>query len=371
MITPQGVRGSRVYAIGDSLTANGNQSGNSFIASQSWLMWAVMLSGSKLRYAGVAATGGLTAEQVAATHLPTAVAARPDFCVVTAGTNNLPALVFSTLIATLTQMYTTLRAVGIQPVAGLIPPPSANQASALQVNAWIRQYAAANQIPVVDFHTPLVDAATGSLLAAYQADATHPNGAGAKLMGQALVDALEPLTGESSFSASTINADTNNVANPVNAVFISDSNADGIPNGVSVQTTDGSLATSLVTGDAAIAGSWFRMNKTSGTGLSTYKTAAAPAAASGDRILVCGRMNYLSGSEGTTIAYVELVSDVMVEAPALKWDRFVNAPFALPVITLAHSVTRLQIYMIASAGVMDVRFAQMTILNLTALGVTS
>jgi lysophospholipase L1-like esterase len=91
------IPGSTVFAIGDSITANGNSSGiagtsltlSTRIGPLSYLGWASMLSSGKILFAGASGTGGFTIAQVRATHVPVAIAANPGMCVVLAGTNDV------------------------------------------------------------------------------------------------------------------------------------------------------------------------------------------------------------------------------------------------------------------------------------------
>src|SRR4051812_8383062 len=83
-------------AIGNSITAQGNTSivapGYSpvgGVGAKSYLMWASMLSGGSLSFAGVSATAGYTSAQIKATHLPIAQAARWGACCVLDGINDL------------------------------------------------------------------------------------------------------------------------------------------------------------------------------------------------------------------------------------------------------------------------------------------
>ena len=63
------------------------------------------------------------------------------------------------------------------------------------LNAMIREYAAVNGIPVVDYHTALKDS-ENALRAPLRKDAVHPNLAGYKVMEATLLSALDSIMGE-------------------------------------------------------------------------------------------------------------------------------------------------------------------------------
>src|ERR1035437_10319097 len=110
MGTPHGVT---VGAIGDSITANGfftvGYAANSIstnilgdIDCRNWPMCGSILSNGAYVFTGAAATGGYTIAQALATHVPTAVAGNPDYCVVHIGTNDISA---GTVLATMKSGY--------------------------------------------------------------------------------------------------------------------------------------------------------------------------------------------------------------------------------------------------------------------------
>jgi hypothetical protein len=63
-----------------------------------------------------------------------------------------------------------------------------------RMNAWINRNADRMGIPVIDFYNQLVDTTTGNWTAGLNSDNFHPNGAGAKVMGQLLSDKLAGTT---------------------------------------------------------------------------------------------------------------------------------------------------------------------------------
>lgn len=197
------------FFIGDSITAfshatslaadNNNRNEAPTHCAQSWPMWAEFLSKGKLKYAGLSATGGFLASQILATHVPVAVAAKPTFCVVLAGRNNVVYnYSYTNTVTNLAAIYDTLRKAGIIPVLCNMCAQTGNTATQetlrYQVNDFIRAYADKYQLPFVDMHEATTDPATGGWYdnPMMHIDWSHPTGAGAKVMGAKLVEAMQP-----------------------------------------------------------------------------------------------------------------------------------------------------------------------------------
>lgn len=184
-----------VFAIGDSITAHGGSVEN--VTPYSWLAIASQETGGRLRIAGASATPGITAQQVLRDHLPVALAVQPQFCVVLAGTNNVDKTSFSlaNTSSALRTMYTSLSDAGITPVAETIPPVTQVHAyhhdNIIALNAWIRSYARAHHLPLVDQYAVLVGPGD-NYRHGLNFDQTHPNERGVLLMGKLLAKTLAP-----------------------------------------------------------------------------------------------------------------------------------------------------------------------------------
>lgn len=80
-------------------------------------------------------------------------------------------------------------------------PPSANttalansqQANRARINAWLSQYAAKHNIPLVDIYSKLVDPATGMFQTGLTYDGTHLNGEASKIVADAVWATIGPL----------------------------------------------------------------------------------------------------------------------------------------------------------------------------------
>ncbi|SNR73849.1 GDSL-like Lipase/Acylhydrolase family protein [Methylobacillus rhizosphaerae] len=198
------------FAIGDSITAYGvawsgaNASGTSYspcLNDQSWHAWASMKTKGRLRLTGISATGGYTVTQVKNVHLPNAIVAKPTFCVVMCGRNDIvQGLDIDTVtIPAFKSIFLQLRRAGIIPVVCTMSAHgnSSNNTRRIaehRLNAWLRAYAKQYALPFVDLHRYTVDPLTGDWISGYNQDVSHPNGTGASAMGDALIAGLEDWT---------------------------------------------------------------------------------------------------------------------------------------------------------------------------------
>lgn len=199
-----------IFAIGDSITAYGvawsgaNASGTSYapcINDQSWHGWASLFTNGRIQLAGISATGGYTVTQVKNVHLPNAIAADPTFCVVMCGRNDIVQgiNIDTVTIPAFKSIFLQLRQAGIIPVVCTMSAQgnsgdNTRRIAEQKLNAWLRAYSSAKSLPLVDLHRYTVDPLTGDWITGYNQDVSHPNGTGAKVMGQALVDGLKDWT---------------------------------------------------------------------------------------------------------------------------------------------------------------------------------
>lgn len=264
-----------IFAIGDSITAYGvawsgaNASGTSYapcLNDQSWHEWASLLTNGRIHLTGISATGGYTVTQVKNVHLPNAIAANPTFCVVMCGRNDV---VQGINIDTVTiPAYRTillrLRQAGIMPVVCTMSAQgnsgdNSRRIAEHKLNAWLRAYAKEKSLPLVDLHRYTADPLTGDWISGYNQDVSHPNGTGAKAMGQALVDGLKdwtsptlPVRADEQLAAGL----TKNLI--TNALFLNNTGAN--PSDWTITTA----GTATITTDIAVKGNvWSTANQSS------------------------------------------------------------------------------------------------------------
>lgn len=292
-----------IMGIGDSITANGNtpptSSKDYVIGGQSYLFWACMLSLGRLNFGGVAATGGYNTQQIIDTHLPTIISAKPRFCVVHAGTNDYGTLTLVQTQANLLHIYVTLLNAGIIPIATTLLPKQTLVGSSAYIiqrlNLWIAKISRILAIPCVDWNILMSNTTDGNWVGysgaggTYQSDSTHPNEFGARTMGQAIVDALNAYGMMQRYNyLPRVNQNTNLTGfapTASNALLITDTNADGVADGLNKSGT-GTCTTSSMAENEGL-GSWQNMTATSSSALQVFGNNGAIVA--GNRMLFACR----------------------------------------------------------------------------------
>lgn len=259
-----------IMGLGDSITRNGNAdptgAADYILGAQSYLWWACMLSNGGLVYKGVAATGGFNTAQIISTHLPQVIAAKPSYCVVHAGTNDFGTLTQAQTNANLKTIYDALLAAGITPIATTMLPKQtllSSSANILQrVSVWISRYASTRNFPCVDWNAPLVDITNGNFTGygtpgTYNVDNTHPNGAGAKVMGQAIWNAIKTWVPPIALYLPTSNINSSSTFYPTNtnALLLTDTNSDGVADGFTL-TGSGATGSLAAMSGAEGLGNW-------------------------------------------------------------------------------------------------------------------
>lgn len=177
----QAITGPRLVVYGDSITAYGltsNTTPPSSGAQQregvSYAALAGCLAGDRVRLVHNAGNPGDRTDQILARWATDVAPYSPDVVLLLAGTNDVRQ--YGTL--TLAQTKANIRAIvqkcvsiNAVPILQTIPPAYTATAAAntelLQLNAWIRAYAASNQLPFVDQYAALVDPITGRMTTQY------------------------------------------------------------------------------------------------------------------------------------------------------------------------------------------------------------
>jgi lysophospholipase L1-like esterase len=272
--------GNRVVAMGDSITSANGSSGSNQIAN-THQNFAFFNSGGRLRWGGVAgAAGGYTIEQIRDAFVSQVIAYSPQIaaCIVLAGTNNVGntgTFNLATSMTALNQIYTSLMAAGIRPIACTIPPRGDNSTVNGLVdkfNAAVRLNALTLGLDLIDYHKVLTDPATGVYKGGYcLADNIHPSYLGHKKMGEYAASALA-----SKFPALLPYL----VEHPVDAtdalaakgLFLTDTNADGVANNWSLIGGGTGQTYSIVT-DA--------------DGVTKWQRITVPSTATGSGLLQC------------------------------------------------------------------------------------
>ena len=183
--------------MGDSITANWNAS---------WAGQEATFTQNNWLDVGVV---GLSSGQIAARFTADAIDLEPQAVHILAGTNDVyPGWQLSETANNIESMVEKAKKHNIAVVIGTIPPwgpgalpekadPSPQRFQRIdQLNQWIAQFAAAQGIQMVDYHT-LLEAPNGeNYIPAYTVDGVHPSAAGYAVMTphteQALQAAMAP-----------------------------------------------------------------------------------------------------------------------------------------------------------------------------------
>jgi lysophospholipase L1-like esterase len=362
-------RGNRFGFLGDSITIIDTLAYANITEYHTHL---ARISGGRIEWGKKAGAGGATTTQILATHLPTLLAhdIRPDRVIVLAGTNDINGNL-ATATANLATIYRTLRAAGIEPIAATLTPRpgiTAGQRAVYDgICRFVARHAGEQGYPLIDFATAMTADAGAWLDTGWSTDNLHPTVLGAIRMAQVAWAALSPYLIPSSPLLPVSNADVAGLTNPL---FLTDSNADGIPDGWSLGTGPGGTKT-LVDAAADAAGNWFEISKNT-TGLVNYVSATLPAAP-GDRIRAGCRfmVSGVAGTAGVTIEAQAVGGSASVRL-ASGWNTDVPAGTMVTEFTCPAGTTGVRIQFNlnpAAGGAITARIAQPLLINLTAAGI--
>jgi lysophospholipase L1-like esterase len=173
--------------------------------------WNAEPNGAGLSFA----TGGFTTLQIQTTHLPQVLASNATRCVVQGGINDFSAGRTSAQAATtLRQMWASLVAAGITPIATTVLPDAANvlrQAWIADTNVLIRSYAATDGVKLCDWSS-VVEISPGVGSVTDFPDNIHPNQIGCVKIGKVLAATITTLNirSLSHYSTSDVFVTSNN-----------------------------------------------------------------------------------------------------------------------------------------------------------------
>lgn len=354
-------RGNRAIIFGDSIAAGSDQQ-STYSWGGSWFTKLCEASGQKVRIMRNAGVSGNTSTQMLARIQDDVIVYNPDLCILEAITPNDPAQSISvaTSKANIIAMLDALKAAGIRTIVCTGPPndTTARRDQMNQISAWLSQYAASRGLPVWDIYTSIVDPADGTYLAANTGDGTHPNALGQAALVTSLLTRI-PSGIDTVPLLSPAKSDTSNLI--TNGVFIGDSNADGLADN---WTLAGTLTEKSISSVSGGSGNWQQIT-CNGTFAYIEQTISTGWAV-GDVLALSGRW---SQDTGTSVgAYMAMTGGsysprALSSRTDIVSDRtfYIEAPVAPGTTTL-----KVQLTVNTTAGA--ARFAQLTLRNLTALG---
>lgn len=256
--------GGRGVALGDSITQASDQDSNK-TQGASWPNYLTMFSGGRATVINAGIAGNTTAQMLA--RFDTDVTPhKPSFVALLGGTNDIgQSRSFADWSADVRSIVGKIRTIGAVPVLGTIPPNNdgARRQAITHFNAWLRSYAEAEGLTVINFYALLADPATANFKTAYNNDGTHPNSAGQAAMGQLASDTLTPLLPANSPMIATEDIDWNNLI--AKGTFAGASGT-GVPEGwIDAAGVPTGSALSYVT-DSAVPGQMVKITQNGTTG---------------------------------------------------------------------------------------------------------
>ncbi len=271
----------RVILIGDSISAYGSASG--------WMLYVEMVSNGRVKLVRDAAIPGNTTDQMVARFSKdvTPYANSADELWVMTGANDVSqgdsSQTFAGQLSELIQMGLD---VGLRVRVFVMPPNDTNINNALKFREVTTAVAMKKGVDCIDPWQTCINPATGGFLAADTVDGVHPSAAGHTKAGQSAVSALNIPTSHNIALPVANAANGGMVANPL---FVTDSNADGVADGMGVA---GSGVGSLV---ASTFGNKQRLTATSLTG-PTYMQTSIYTVVPGNVYSVKGKLS-VSGTD--------------------------------------------------------------------------
>lgn len=378
-------RSRRLWMIGDSNSDNGNPGAAFGVGRLDGIQRFTGLSiigathanlDGRVRVGGVAATGGYTAEQILATHVPTIVShADPgDIVIVLAGTNNMAGGDVAATRTALSGIYSALEGAGLVVIPCTLPPnkkPADYVAFTQAINFWVQDNGASMGRSVSDLHGVLVESSLGELKTAYDSgDHTHLSAAGAWAAGAEIARAITARVPAAALGGlSVTSANPSALFNTTNGVLLTDTNSDGIPDGWTLMAPAGT-STFVLSTDAAFAGQKLTMTRGDADALLMSGTFTL---VPGNRVLVGLKFRFTAAASGTWSFRLENVAgsgpmlgyeDIPVSSPTgvstVIWDFIV--PSGWPTY-----IFRADLYcQVGAASALEV--GQVTVRDLTAEG---
>lgn len=367
--------GPGAWALGDSITANGISTTNPpAFESRAWYVVASMALEGRLRVDGVAATSGYTTAQILATHLPTVVAARPAMCFVLAGRNDVVnGVAWATTKANLQAIYGALLAAGTMPILLTLTANSGNTSAQNlltdQINGFIRAYASAHRLPLVDIAT-YTNTTAGAQVSGWFADASHPNAVGAKNIGTYVATVLSPWLAPHVPQLALWNSTPTDSYNLVTTpLMLVDTNSDGVPDNYTNVPGTATGTSALVAGTGNVRGSYNTVSRTGGTGVYYNKMAASAAVTAGHRMALSARIK-ATVEAGSATAFLRAVNaaNSTVYAGIDGWAADIAEPtlfyteFVVPA-----GVTNINLWWGLASGTGSISVAQLSLRDLTTM----
>jgi lysophospholipase L1-like esterase len=358
--------GNRIVTLGDSTTQGAWDTVNQ-VQGAAWPLYAQMFSGGKIFVANNAGIGGNTTAQMLARFSTDVTPFNPAAVTVMGGTNDIGNSVsLATTQANIVSIVAGVQAIGAVPVLCTIMPnnTSGRHSSISVLNHWLRRFSAAHGLALIDFYKLMVDPTNGNYLSAYFSDGTHPNEAGISVMGQAAASQLGPALPPWTPPLTSDNTDTSGLF-ASNPLLITDTNSDGIPDGWISYGGSSGFANALVT-DSVTPGKLMQITQTSNASIRVLEQTVTTGFSVGDHISFCGVVT----SDGGVQAQIKVNFDGNgANAQPCVFTGAVTRGVVYQEFVVPTGTTSITVDCVAGAGTGVVAWGQLTMLNLTQLGI--
>ena len=374
--------GNRTVFLGDSITRGGQSTAPSALddvryRSASIGTWASVLSAQRIMEVAMAGVEGDSVAQMLARFDTDVTPYAPNVVVILGGTNDTNSLNLTSITsyaATVEALVTKVRAIGARPVLCTIPPHRGDVAvpdrktRIARINHWLRRWAPANGITLIDLNALWSDRTTDDYATAYirSADSTHPSEQGYYDAGAKIAAELAPLLPPNKPPYSASNVDPLNLI--ANGQFLG-SLTSGIPASWTGPVVSG-ITGSQVTGDTTISGNWYKMTS-AGHASSNILSQTVSGITGGHTYAFAGRVkaDFTTGSVLLWVLFNGSTSAGYQWRPLslLSWD-ISDGAFYLECLAPSDATTAVieLRYGADSGGYLQV--AQLTLVDLTALG---
>lgn len=376
------VGGNRTVFIGDSIMVSSDS-----VAGQRGISiptYGSITSYQRLNYVRNAGVAGNTTAQMLARFNADVIQHDPSVVVILGGTNDSNdsnAVSLDTFADNIEAMVAECREAAALPILCTVPPNDTGTARKLRIasyNAWLRDYCSSEGIALVDFYALLVDPETGDYHADYLNDGTHPNNPGYAAMGRMLGQVALDVAAPTEVWLPTDNEDPLNLISGGLFLTNTGSGATFAPTDWTVVSTQHrtGITADFVTGDAAIAGSWYRLVSTTHTGTDTTYQEISTGIVPGHRYALVGRVKATSLTGGATVTARALWNGVTntpgYDVRAMSTLGYDLADGIFHVVYEAPSDAEdVQINMQFNAGAGTYQVAQLGFYDVTALGLTA
>lgn len=275
--------GTRWVFMGDSITAG---SSSSTIYYQ-YTAIAPQIAGRAIQMVYNAGVPGNNSTQMLARFGADVLAKPGDTVHILCGTNDAgQAVPIATYAANMKAMVSQAQAAGWAVILGTAPPRGSGVTAAVKLatytqNLWLKRYAAAQNIPLVDYCAALVDTTSGLYLAANDSgDGVHPTDAGHYAMATALASTVAAVNaGTYSLPGLVITAGDPCNLLPMPGGQLMGTNAPGATDtGASGWYHSGTATFAVLANSAGILGQWYSIAMTN-TNTFAYVYLGVPAAA--------------------------------------------------------------------------------------------